>query len=299
MSEYLQHIQAPSDLRTLPAEALPALAEELRTVILDTVSKTGGHWLESRHGRTHDRAAACLRAARRQVVWDVGHQSYSWKLLTGRRDRFATLRQHGGLSGFPKPQESPFDAFVGGHAGTALSAALGMAVARDRDGGKQHVVAVVGDGSLTNGITLEALNSLDDANTKLIVILNDNEMSISENVGALSRRLGRMLADVRYNRIKAAAEAAGHRLHMTPLRRVYHRLEQAVKSLWLRNAFFEEFGIRYVGRSTATISTRWRTPSARRARRQALGLDPHRHAERARLQTRGAQPLRLAWRRRV
>ncbi len=248
MSEYLQHIQAPSDLRTLPAEALPALAEELRTVILDTVSKTGGH-LASNLG-TVELTIALLRVFAPpgdKVVWDVGHQSYSWKLLTGRRDRFATLRQHGGLSGFPKPQESPFDAFVGGHAGTALSAALGMAVARDRDGGKQHVVAVVGDGSLTNGITLEALNSLDDANTKLIVILNDNEMSISENVGALSRRLGRMLADVRYNRIKAAAEAAGHRLHMTPLRRVYHRLEQAVKSLWLRNAFFEEFGIRYVG----------------------------------------------------
>ncbi|HQL51284.1 MAG TPA: 1-deoxy-D-xylulose-5-phosphate synthase, partial [Kiritimatiellia bacterium] len=248
MSDYLQHIQSPSDLRTLPAEALPALAEELRTVILDTVSKTGGH-LASNLG-TVELTIALLRVFAPpgdKVVWDVGHQSYSWKLLTGRRDRFATLRQHGGLSGFPKPEESPYDAFVGGHAGTALSAALGMAVARDRDVGKGHVVAVVGDGSLTNGITLEALNSLDDANTKLIVILNDNEMSISENVGALSRRLGRMLADVRYNRIKAAAEAAGHRLHMTPLRRVYHRLEQAVKSLWLRNAFFEEFGIRYVG----------------------------------------------------
>lgn len=248
MSEYLQHIQSPSDLRTLPAEALPALAEELRAVILDTVSKTGGH-LASNLG-TVELTIALLRVFAPpgdKVVWDVGHQSYSWKLLTGRRDRFATLRQHGGLSGFPKPEESPYDAFVGGHAGTALSAALGMAVARDRDVGKGHVVAVVGDGSLTNGITLEALNSLDDANTKLIVILNDNEMSISENVGALSRRLGRMLADVRYNRIKAAAEAAGHRLHMTPLRRVYHRLEQAVKSLWLRNAFFEEFGIRYVG----------------------------------------------------
>ena len=155
MSDYLKTLQLPADIRTLPADALPALAEELRTVILDTVSKTGGH-LASNLG-TVELTIALLRVFNPpddKVVWDVGHQSYSWKLLTGRCDRFSTLRQHGGLSGFPKPAESPFDAFVGGHAGTALSAALGMAVARDRDGGKQHVVAVIGDGSLTNGITL-------------------------------------------------------------------------------------------------------------------------------------------------
>jgi 1-deoxy-D-xylulose-5-phosphate synthase len=244
----LETIREPGDVKTLAAGQLPELADELRAVILETVSKTGGH-LASNLG-TVELTVALLRVfspPADKVVWDVGHQTYSWKLLTGRRDRFGTLRQHGGISGFPKPQESPCDAFVGGHAGTALSAALGMAVARDRCGGAGHVVAVVGDGSLTNGITLEALNSIDDAASKVVVVLNDNEMSISENVGALSRRLGRMLADVRYNRIKAAAEAAGHRLHMTPLRRGYHRLEQAVKSLWLRNAFFEEFGIRYIG----------------------------------------------------
>ncbi|MDR2849093.1 MAG: 1-deoxy-D-xylulose-5-phosphate synthase [Verrucomicrobiota bacterium] len=244
----LETIKGPEDVKALPAERLPELAEDLRSVILDTVSKTGGH-LASNLG-TVELAVALLRVfapPADKVVWDVGHQTYAWKLLTGRRERFDTLRQHGGLSGFPKPQESACDAFVGGHAGTALSAALGMAVARDRLGAGGHVVAVVGDGSLTNGITLEALNSIDDTASKVIVVLNDNEMSISENVGALSRRLGRMLTDVRYNRIKAAAEKAGHRLHMTPLRRVYHRLEQAVKSLWLHNAFFEEFGIRYIG----------------------------------------------------
>jgi len=227
---------------------LPQLADEVRGVILDTVSKTGGH-LASNLG-TVELTIAMLRIfspPQDRVIWDVGHQAYTWKILTGRRDAFPTLRQHGGLSGFPKPEESPCDAFVAGHAGTALSAALGMAVARDRHGGKGQVIAVIGDGSMTNGITLEALNNLDDMRSKVIVVLNDNEMSISENVGALSRRLGRMLADVRYNRIKTAAEAAGHRLHMTPLRRVYHRLEQAVKSLWLQNAFFEEFGLRYVG----------------------------------------------------
>jgi 1-deoxy-D-xylulose-5-phosphate synthase len=244
----LETIKGAADVKALPPAQLPELAEALRAAILETVSRTGGH-LASNLGAV-ELTIALLRVfapPADKVVWDVGHQTYSWKLLTGRRDRFDTLRQHGGLSGFPKPQESPCDAFVGGHAGTALSAALGMAVARDRRSEAGHVVAVLGDGSLTNGITLEALNSIDDAGSKLIVVLNDNEMSISENVGALSRRLGRMLADVRYNRIKAAAEAAGHRLHMTPLRRIYHRLEQAIKSLWLRNAFFEEFGIRYIG----------------------------------------------------
>lgn len=248
MPDVLQSLQTPRDIKALAPGKLPELAEELRGLILDTVSKTGGH-LASNLG-TVELTIALLRVfapPEDKIIWDVGHQTYSWKLLTGRRDLFHTLRQRGGLSGFPKPQESLCDAFVGGHAGTALSAALGMAVARDRHNGSGHVVAVIGDGSMTNGITLEALNSLDDANSKVIVILNDNEMSISENVGALSRRLGRMLADVRYNRIKAAAEAAGHRLHMTPLRRVYHRLEQAIKSLWLQNAFFEEFGLRYVG----------------------------------------------------
>ena len=248
MPDILSTIHTPRDVQALAQRQLPDLAEEVRRVILKTVSKTGGH-LASNLGAV-ELTIALLRIfspPEDKIVWDVGHQTYTWKLLTGRRDRFHTLRQRDGLSGFPKPEESAFDAFVAGHAGTALSAALGMAVGRDRLGGKGHVVAVIGDGSMTNGLSLEALNSLDDLNSKVIVVLNDNEMSISENVGALSRRLGRMLADVRYNRIKAAAEKAGHRLHMTPLRRVYHRVEQAIKSLWLRNAFFEEFGLRYVG----------------------------------------------------
>ena len=248
MTDVLNTLKTLRDIQALAPRQLPELADELRGIILDTVSRTGGH-LASNLG-TVELAIALLRVFTPpvdKVIWDVGHQTYAWKLLTGRRERFGTLRQRGGLSGFTKPEESACDAFVAGHAGTALSAALGMAVGRDRLGGTGHVVAVIGDGSMTNGISLEALNNLDDMHSKVIVILNDNEMSISENVGALSRRLGRMLADVRYNRIKAAAEAAGHRLHMTPLRRVYHRLEQAIKSLWLQNAFFEEFGLRYVG----------------------------------------------------
>ncbi|MDX9867372.1 MAG: 1-deoxy-D-xylulose-5-phosphate synthase [Kiritimatiellia bacterium] len=248
MSNLLKTIRTSADVQVLEPGQLPVLAEEIREAILETVSRNGGH-LASNLGAV-ELTIAILRAfspPRDKVIWDVGHQTYAWKLLTGRRERFHTLRQRDGLSGFTKPEESDCDVCVAGHAGTALSSALGLAAGRERGGGVGHVVAVIGDGSMANGIALEALNSIEEVRSKVIVILNDNEMSISENVGALSRRLGRMLADVRYNRIKAAAEAAGHRLHMTPLRRVYYRLEQAIKSLWLQNAFFEAFGLRYVG----------------------------------------------------
>jgi len=239
----LDNINTPKDVQALTETDLPQLAQDVRSVILETVSKNGGH-LASNLGAV-ELTIALLRVftpPTDRVVWDVGHQAYTWKLLTGRRDRFHTLRLKDGISGFVKPSESPCDAFIAGHAGTALSAALGMAVKRSG-----HVVAVIGDASITNGISLEALNNLEDMGEKVIVVLNDNEMSIAKNVGAFSRRLGRMLTNVRYNRIKAAAEAAGHRLHMTALRGIYHRLEQAVKSIWLQNAFFEEFGLRYIG----------------------------------------------------
>jgi 1-deoxy-D-xylulose-5-phosphate synthase len=236
------------DVQGLTPPQLPQLAEEIREVIINTVSKNGGH-LASNLGSV-ELTIALLRIfspPHDRVVWDVGHQAYAWKLLTGRRDQFSSIRTSGGLSGFTKPDESPCDASISGHAGTALSTALGMAVGQARQGKEGHVVAVIGDASMTNGISLEALNNLEDIDAKVVVILNDNEMSISQNVGALSRRLGRMLTSVRYNRIKAAAEAAGHRMHMTALRGVYHKLEQAIKSIWLQNAFFEEFGLRYIG----------------------------------------------------
>jgi len=244
----LDHINTPQDVQALAKTDLPQLAQEVRSVILETVSANGGH-LASNLGAV-ELTIALLRAfapPADRVVWDVGHQAYTWKLLTGRRDRFRTLRQKDGVSGFIKPSESPCDAFIAGHAGTALSAALGMVAGHDRQPRGGHVVAVIGDASLANGISLEALNNLQEVGGKVIVILNDNEMSIAKNVGAFSRRLGRMLTSVRYNRIKAAAEAAGHRLRMTALRGVYHRLEQAVKSIWLKNAFFEAFGLRYIG----------------------------------------------------
>jgi len=244
----LSTITTAKDVQELTAPQLPQLAEELRQAIINTVSKNGGH-LASNLGSV-ELTIALLRIfspPQDRVVWDVGHQAYTWKLLTGRREQFNTIRTAGGLSGFTKPEESPCDASISGHAGTALSTALGMAAGQARQGKAGHVVAIIGDASMTNGISLEALNNVEDVDAKVIVILNDNEMSISQNVGALSRRLGRMLTSVRYNRIKAAAEAAGHRMHMTALRGVYHKLEQAIKSIWLQNAFFEEFGLRYIG----------------------------------------------------
>lgn len=244
----LSTINTPKDVQALTTQQLPSLATEIRETIITTVSKNGGH-LASNLGAV-ELTIALLRIfspPEDRIVWDVGHQTYAWKLLTGRRDQFQTLRTQDGLSGFTRPDESPCDASISGHAGTALSIALGMATGLVHQGQRGHVVAVIGDAAMTNGISLEALNNLEDTDAKVIVILNDNEMSIAENVGALSRRLGSMLTNVRYNRIKAAAEAAGHRLKMTALRGIYHKLEQAIKSIWLQNAFFEEFGLRYIG----------------------------------------------------
>ena len=222
--------------------------DELRAEILSTVSRNGGHLASSLGAVELSLALAKIfDPIQDRIVWDVGHQTYAWKLLTGRRDRFGTLRRLGGISPFTNPEESPADAFVGGHAGSALAAALGMAVARDRQGRSNHVVAVVGDASLSNGETLEALNNCAAQTRKIILVVNDNAMAISRNHGAMARFLGCLLCGVRYNRIKASAESAGHRLKLTFLRSAYHAAERLVKSIWLGNAFFEGFGLRYIG----------------------------------------------------
>ena len=221
---------------------------EIRSRIVEVVGKTGGH-LASSLGAVE---IACALAkvfdpARDRIVWDVGHQSYAWKILTGRDDRFGTLRQFGGISGFPNPNESPADAAVAGHAGMALSVALGMAAARDRKGTDEHVVAVVGDASMANGVSFEALNNCAHATGKLIVVLNDNEMSISKPIGSFARFLGRLITGVRYNRVKKAAERAGHGLKLTFLRNIYHEVESRIKGLFLGSRYFEQFGLRYIG----------------------------------------------------
>ena len=248
MSGILNRIDNPAAVRALAVGELDLLAQELRERIIATVSRNGGH-LAANLGSV-ELTLALLRVfdpATDKIVWDVGHQTYAWKLLTGRREQFASMRQPGGISGFPRRDESPFDVFGGGHAGTALSAALGMAVARDRRGSGECVVAVIGDAAMGNGISLEALNNIEGTAKRLIIVLNDNEMSISSNVGSLSRHLGQLLASPKYNRWKGAAEQVAQQLRMSPLRGIYHRTEKAVKSLFLQNALFEEFGVRYTG----------------------------------------------------
>lgn len=250
MTPVLDKVNVPADLNGLTPEELGQLATDIRQTIIGTVSRTGGH-LAANLGAV-ELTIALLKVfdpPTDKILFDVSHQSYTYKILTGRKQAFDTLRQHGGLSGFLKRDESPYDAFGAGHSGTALSAALGMAVARDRAGRHEHVVAIVGDGSLGSGITFEALNNIATTTRRLIVVLNDNEMSISANVGATARYLGELLANPRYNRWKGLIEEAVARLSGRSkwLRKIYYRCEEALKSIFLHSVIFEEFGLRYIG----------------------------------------------------
>ena len=224
-------------------------SQEIRTRILETVSANGGHLASSLGAVEIAQALAeVFDPERDRVVWDVGHQAYAWKLLTDRKGlAFESLRKLDGLAPFPNPSESAADAAVAGHAGVALSVAAGLAAARDFRGSGEHVVAVVGDAAIANGTSFEALNNLASAAKKLIVVLNDNEMSISRPTGSLAKLLGRLITNVRYNRVKLAAENAGHRLRLSFLRGIYHRLESRIKSWFLGNVMFEQFGLRYIG----------------------------------------------------
>lgn len=221
---------------------------KIRNRMLEVVSRNGGH-LASSLGAVEIAMALAdvFDPLKDRIVWDVGHQAYAWKLLTGRDARFDTLRKLGGVSGFPNPAESVADAAVAGHAGVALSVAAGFAAARDRKGTDENVIAVVGDAAMANGVSFEALNNCAAATKKMIVVLNDNEMSISRPTGSFARLLGRLITGVRYNRVKLAAEKAGHTLKLTFLRGIYHSIERRIKSLFLGNAYFEQFGLRYIG----------------------------------------------------
>ena len=224
-------------------------AQEIRKKILDVVGQNGGH-LSSSLGAVEIAMALAevFDPMTDRVVWDVGHQAYAWKILTDRGGKgFSTLRKLDGVSPFPNPAESVADAAVAGHAGVSISVAAGLAAARDARGSSEHVVAVVGDGALVNGTSFEALNNLAASTKKLIVVLNDNEMSISRPAGSFAKLLGRMITNVRYNRVKTAAENAGHKLKLTFLRGIYHKVESRIKSCFLGNAFFDQFGLRYVG----------------------------------------------------
>jgi len=213
MAKILDAVREPADLRKLTPEELTKLAMEIRALILETVARNGGH-LASNLGVVELTLALHLAfdSPRDKIVWDVGHQCYSHKILTGRRARFAGLRRCGGLLGFPCRDESEHDIFNSGHASTALSAALGMAVARDKAGEEHHVVAVVGDGSLTGGVALEALNQIGHLRERLIIVLNFNEMSISINVGAWSEYFSYLVSGQRYIQIKDQAKSILRRI---------------------------------------------------------------------------------------
>lgn len=245
----LATIDSPLDLRRLRAEQLPQLAEEIRELVIETVAAQGGH-LAPNLGAVELTIALhyVFNTPKDKLVWDVGHQAYIHKILTGRKEFFKTLRQFKGCLGFLSMQESPFDCFGAGHAGTAISAALGMAVANEKNGSLSKIVAILGDGALNCGISLEGLNNVRDNTRDMIIVLNDNKMSISENVGAIPSYLNRIISGRSYNRFKALAKMMLKKMpHGTDIRRKIQRLEEATKSMFLPGVFFEELGLRYIG----------------------------------------------------
>ncbi len=250
MPKILDQIDNPQHLKELPADKLPALADEIRTLIIDVVSRNGGH-LASNLGVVELTLALhyVFDSSRDRIIWDVGHQCYTHKILTGRKGRFSTLRQQGGLLGFPDRGESEHDVYNTGHASTALSAALGIAVAREKRGESHQVVAVVGDGSLTGGVAWEALNQIGHLRERVIIVLNYNEMSISPNVGALSRYLTYLVSGQHYLRIKDRAKTLLKSIPRLgwPMIRVGRALEDTVKKIFFPGLVFEELGIRYIG----------------------------------------------------
>src|ERR687884_29757 len=246
----LESINSPADLRALSTDQLQAVADEIRTYILETMSRVGGHTgaslgavelavaLHYAFDTPHDR-----------IVWDVGHQAYAHKILTGRRDQLPTIKQYGGISGFLRRDESEYDTFGAGHASTSISAALGMAVARDLRGEKHHVCAVIGDSSLAGGMAMEAINQAGHLRTRLIVLLNDNEMSIAPAVGALTGYLNRLREAQGYHRFK---DEVGETLHAIPTvgERLYNAaktFKDAIAAAVLPGALVNELGFKYIG----------------------------------------------------
>ncbi len=242
----LQSVNDPADLRRLSRAELKVLSTELRAFVLDSVSKTGGH-LSSNLGTVELTVALhhVFDTPYDRLVWDVGHQTYPHKILTGRRDRMGTLRQFGGISGFPQRAESEYDTFGTAHSSTSISAALGMALAARHKGENRHAVAIIGDGAMTAGMAFEALNNAGVADCNLLVILNDNDMSISPPVGALNRYLAQLMSGQFY----AAAKNVGKSVlkNAPPLLELAKRLEQQAKGMVVPATLFEKFGFNYIG----------------------------------------------------
>jgi len=247
--ELLNAIRTPEDLKKVPRERLPRVAAELREMIVQGVARNGGH-LASSLGVVELTVALhyVFSCPRDRIVWDVGHQAYAHKILTGRRDAFGTLRTLGGISGFPRISESPYDAFGTGHSGTSISAALGLAAARDLRDEAHKVIAVIGDGSLSSGLALEGLNQAGHQKRDLIVILNDNEWSISQNVGALSGYLNRMMTGKFYTSFRKRVETFLRSMpHGQLMAKIGKRAEELTKGFIVPGLLFEELGFTYVG----------------------------------------------------
>lgn len=253
MMRYLNKISSPKELKKLGPKALQILCGELRHFLIHSIAETGGH-LASNLGVVELTVALhfCFNSPKDKLIWDVGHQAYVHKILTGRKNRFGTLRQLDGLSGFPKSAESPHDTFDVGHSSTSISLGLGYALSRDLSGLRHHVVSVIGDGAMTSGLAFEALNNAGRTNTNLIVILNDNQMSISENVGAFPKYLNKIRTAPTYLGAKADVNKFLNNMPIAPDfgRKLSKGLEMTKDTLryWLLpGVLFEEFGFRYVG----------------------------------------------------
>ncbi len=247
---YLDKINSPEDLKKLEVKKLDKLAEEIRAFLVNSISKTGGH-LASNLGVVELTIALhyCFNCPKDKIIWDVGHQAYTHKILTGRKNEFVSLRKLDGLSGFPQIKESPYDSFTTGHSSTSISAALGIATARDIKGESFNVAAVIGDGAMTGGLVYEAMNNAGRSNTKMLIVLNDNQMSISENVGAMSRYLSELRTAEKYMDAKTDIKKT---LDKVPV--IGHSLtnfvgmtKEGIKHTLMPNIMFEQLGLKYIG----------------------------------------------------
>jgi 1-deoxy-D-xylulose-5-phosphate synthase len=247
---HLEQINSPDELKKLPVEELPKLAEEIRRFLIESLSKTGGH-LASNLGVVELTIALhyLFDSPRDKILWDVGHQAYVHKILTGRREMFSTLRQYKGLCGFPKMRESEHDCWETGHSSTSLSGAMGMVAARDLKGEDYKVIPVIGDGALTGGMALEALNHIGESQSDMIVILNDNEMSISPNVGAIHNHLARLRTNKSYNKMKDEIQHLLKKIPTVgvPFAKTLERIKDSLKYLVVSGVFFEHLGFTYIG----------------------------------------------------
>lgn len=250
MEDYLSKICSPKDIKKLNETEITELASEIRNFLISSVSKTGGH-LASNLGVVELTLAlhSVFDTAKDKLIWDVGHQSYVHKIITGRKEQFSTLRQYKGLSGFPKRSESEHDHFDTGHSSTSISAAIGMATARDLRKDDYSVVAIIGDGALTGGMAFEALNHAGHCKNNVIVVLNDNAMSISQNVGGLSKYLNRLRSAPLYNRFKKDVDIFLKRIPVVGkfVAKTVEKLKDSVKYLLVPGVLFEEFGFTYIG----------------------------------------------------